>query len=430
MNTKELLEKLETVELDYPYNLFNFIYFDTDYPMNPTTKVARYVECIEMWEGRLLKRVFAFRSSKKRRHYSDMLVTEVFRKLEGQTGCLLKDISHNMGGKQVEFDPLWQCKKFYSNDSEWTFSNCWKFYDEQNIIDKYDLKYCQYFNVKNHSYLDFFNYICAYRQEPRIELLVKADLSQFVHCYKKLNLKGKSLDQIFRVNNYWVQFLKDLSYSDIMIIRNKKTHVKNINDLYTMRKFLSEIPRQYSKIRKYACPKMYEYLNECRYNKLDFRHDYNDYLGFCERLNYDLNDYSILCPKKMSEEHDKAMKLIIIRKDEQTKAKFFDAYKDLIEYTYSENNYLIVPCESLFELEEESKQLNHCVKTYAEKYADRKTNIMFIRNMNELEKPLYTLEFKDKKVIQCRAKNNARPCDEAIAFVYSWAKLNELECNL
>ena len=427
MNTKELLEKLETVELDYPHNLFNFIYFDTDYPLNPTTKVARYVECIEMWEGRLLKRVFAFRSSKKRRHYSDMLVTEVFRKLEGQTGCLLKDIGHNMGGKQVEFDPLWQCKKFYANDGEWTFSNCWKFYDEQNIIDKYDLTYCQWFNKKNHSYCDFFNYICAYRQEPRIELLVKADLSQFVHCYRKLNLKGKSLDQIFRINNYFVQFLKELSYSDIMIIRNKKRHVKNMDDLQIVRNFLCGMGREHSKIKKYTCPKMVDYLKSANYQ---FKQDYNDYLSFCEKLDYNLNDYSILCPKKMKEEHDKAMKLISIKKDEQTKEKFFNAYKDLLEYTYSKNNYLIVPCESVSELEEESKQLNHCVKTYAQKYADRKTNIMFIRNINEIDKPLYTLEFKDKTVIQCRAKNNDKPCDEALAFVRSWAKLNELECNL
>lgn len=429
MDMEELLEILETTELDYPNGLFNFIYFDTDYPMNPTTKVARFVETIEMWNGRLLKRVFAFRASKKRRHYADMLVNEVFRKLEGQKGCLLKDISHTMGGKYVVFDPLWQSRKFYHNDGEWTFYNSWKYYDEQEIIDRYDLKYCQYFNKKNRSYLDFFNYICAYRQEPKIELLVKADLSQFVHCYKKLNLKGKSLDQIFRINNYWVQYLKQLSYSDIMIIRNKKRRVKDINDLYKTRLFLQRIDREFSKIRRYACPKMSDYLgNDITW--WEFKVDYNDYLDFCEKLDYDLNDYSILCPKDMKKEHDRAMKLIAIKKDEQTKAKFFDAYKELLQYVYSENNYLIIPCESLIELEEESKALNHCVRTYADRYADKKTNIMFIRKIEEIREPLYTLEFRNNRIIQCRAKNNEIPCDEALAFVRSWARLNELECNL
>lgn len=426
---EELLKSLRYIELDYPFGLFDFIYLQTDYRTNPTIKVARYVESIEEWNGRLLKRVFAFRSSKKRRHYVDMLVTEVFRKLEGQKGCLLKDISHSMAGKHVEFDPMWQAKRFYSNDSEWTFSNCWKLYDELDIINNLDIEYCQYFSEKNKSYLDFFNYICAYRQEPKIELLVKADLSQFVHCYKKLNLKGKSLDQIFRINNYWTQHLKELSYSDIMIIRNKKRHVKDMNELNKTRTFLQTIALEHSKIRKYACPKMVDYFSNMD-KGWKFKIDYNDYLGFCEKLDYDLNDYSILCPKDMMKEHDRAMNLIAIKKDEQTKAKFFEAYKELLQYVYSENNYVIIPCENLTELVNESRALNHCVRTYADRYADKLTKIMFIRKIEEIEKPLYTLEFRNNKIIQCRAKNNETPCDEALAFVRSWAKLNELECNL
>lgn len=424
---EELINELRKVDLDIPSILWHFIWEETDFRTNKTLKVARYVEYIDEYKGKLLKRVFAFKSRAKECNFNDIQIVEVMRKLEGQSGCLLASIWHNMSGKHVEFDRMRQDRYFWTNKTDYTFSNCYKMYDESDIIIEYGLDYCQWFNVKNHSLMEFFDYICAYRQEPKIELLVKANLSQFVHCYKKLNLKGKSLDQIFRVNNYWVPYLTQLYYSDIMNIRNKKRRIKTIDDLMDVRSLLMGLSRDYSKIKKYACPKMRKYLNNENYRYWSM---YNDYLRFCEELGYDLDDYSILCPKDMKKEHDRAMKLIVIKKDEQTKAKFFDAYRNLLEYVYSENNLVIIPCEHLEELELESAELDHCVRTYANRYANKETNIMFIRSVNEIEKPLYTLEFNNKKIIQCRAKHNERPDDLGIEFVRHWADLHGLECRL
>ena len=158
--------------------------------------------------------------------------------------------------------------------------------------------------------------------------------------------------------------------------------------------------------------------------------EYNDYLRFCEELGYDLNDYYILLPKDIKKEHDKLMKLVKVKKDKDSKEKFFKAYKKLLKYVYSSGNFVIIPCECLSDLEKESEVLNHCVKSYAQRYQDQKTNIMFVRDVHEVTKPYATLEFRDKKVIQFRAKNNLRPSDEAVSFVRDWASMNRLECNL
>ena len=424
---KELVEELKRKDLSIPSKLWDFIWNETDFRTNPTLKVARYVEYIDEWRGLLLKRVFAFKSYSKKRSYDDIQIVEVMRKIEGQRGCLLASIWHDMAGHHVAFDEYGRDTYFWDNKTEWSFWNCYTMYDKQKIIDKYHLDYCQYFSDMNKSYMNFFDYICAYRKEPRIELLVKAGLSQFVHCYKKLNLKGKSLDQIFRINNYWVSHLKELSYWDIMNIRNKKRHIKTMDDLVIIRNFLYGMSRDFNMIKKYACPKMYDYLGGKDYR---FKEDYNDYLEFCEKLEYDLNDYSILCPKNMKKEHDRAMNLITIKKDELTNSKFFEAYKKLLDYVYSENSLVIIPCEKFSELENESKILGHCVRNYSDRYANQETNIMFIRNVNEIENPLYTLEFKNGRVIQCRGKSNDLPNERGLEFVRHWAKIHELGCTL
>lgn len=425
---KELMEaklnELRKAYLPIPNNLYDFIWDKTDFRSNKTLKVARYVEYIDEFEGKLVKRVFAYISSSKKRSYDDIMIVEVFRKLEGQTGCLLSSIWHSMAGHHVEFDERYQDECFWINKTEYTFSNCYFIYGQQEIIDKYNLKYCQWFNENNKSYLNFFDYICAYRAEPKIELLVKAGLSQFVQCYKKLNLKEKSLDKIFRVSNYWTPYLKELYYSDIMLIKNKKMGIRTYDDLMFIRDNIHLIDRSYHKnIFKYRCKKMYKYLAK---NK-ELRHEYNDYLGFCETLGYDLTNQVILYPKDISEKHDQYMKLIKIKKDKETKEKFKKAYLDNLKYTYSNLSLVIFPCETLFQLEYESDKLEHCVKTYADRYANRETNILFIRQIDDVTTPYVTLEMKNKKVIQCRAKDNKKPCDEVINFVNSWCKKNKLE---
>ncbi len=47
-----------------------------------------------------------------------------------------------------------------------------------------------------------------------------------------------------------------------------------------------------------------------------------------------------------------------------------------------------------------------------------------IRVDDDIENPFVTLELRDKRVIQCRAKYNTRPSDEVICFVNNWCSMN------
>lgn len=52
----------------------------------------------------------------------------------------------------------------------------------------------------------------------------------------------------------------------------------------------------------------------------------------------------------------------------------------------------------------------------------KQTNIMFIRDIKNITKPYITLEFIEKRVMQCRAKRNIKPNDDVVNFVNDWCK--------
>ena len=94
---------------------------------------------------------------------------------------------------------------------------------------------------------------------------------------------------------------------------------------------------------------------------------------------------------------------------------------------YENKNFLIRPVESHKELIIESKILDHCVRTYAERVALHKTMIFFVRKQECVDDPFVTLELKDNKIVQCRGKRNTRPSDEVVSFVNAWCRKFKLE---
>ena len=72
----------------------------------------------------------------------------------------------------------------------------------------------------------------------------------------------------------------------------------------------------------------------------------------------------------------------------------------------------------------EGATLHHCVAGYCKRIANQETAVFFIRKTEEPDKPYFTLELQDKKVIQCRTEHNksygAEP--EVFAFVDQWMK--------
>ena len=95
-------------------------------------------------------------------------------------------------------------------------------------------------------------------------------------------------------------------------------------------------------------------------------------------------------------------------------------YSELLKNKFSNNKFIIFPANSLESLQNESAQQNNCVRTYAEKYANRKCDIYFMRNISNPDKSLVTVEVINNKVVQSRIKNNLSPNKCQLDFLDNW----------
>ena len=67
--------------------------------------------------------------------------------------------------------------------------------------------------------------------------------------------------------------------------------------------------------------------------------------------------------------------------------------------------------------------LIHCVGTYAERYAEGTTNIVFIRRADEPAKPFYTMEISSRnEIVQVRGFRNCGMTEDVQDFVEHFKK--------
>ena len=414
------LELLATEYLPFPEGLEMFIYDNTDYCKRNTTKVPRFVETIEFYRDKLLLRTFGFVAGSKNKSFEDMQIREVCRDLEGYNKSLLRDVwNSTMGGHKVEFNEYCQDEKFYVHERKWNFSS-YAMYSKQEWIDKLDIPYCQYFSEQNKSWLSFFDFICLYRKEPKIELLIKAGYSQYLSGLRYLDLKQKSIEKIFKVDKKWIPFLKEMNTSQLLLARKYKC-ADTVSDL----SFIS-ILKGHKYILKYLNRRMLDWCST-NYRKYGYLGLYDDCLRFSEQLGMDMKNNKVLFPKNINRTHDKLYKEIQVVQSKEQDEKIMKMAEEYKKYSFTGYGFVIFPVTSTKELIDESEALGHCVRTYAGRVADGETEIMFVRNELEPTKPLYTLELKGKKVMQFRAKNNKVPEQDAISFIQEWSKKYGLE---
>ncbi len=148
-------------------------------------------------------------------------------------------------------------------------------------------------------------------------------------------------------------------------------------------------------------------------------------------------DKDNLYPKNLYKAHNDAVKRLELRKNKEKMKGFDDRYKVLknLEFKDKASGLMIVPCRREVELRIEGKILHHCVASYAEAHATGKSNIFFIRKVEEPDEPFFTLELKSDEgklfVNQNRGKNNCARTEIVIEFEKKWLEhIKKLEVNI
>lgn len=168
-------------------------------------------------------------------------------------------------------------------------------------------------------------------------------------------------------------------------------------------------------IRHTTLHKMRRYLKEILKDNRERTREYHDYLQMAAGLGYNLDDEWVLFPRHMEERHAQLVEeqrerdRKLQKADDAQKTEFYlesmkkHGWKN---YEMETENYVIRLPKNIGEIREEGNKMHHCVATYIDRVVKGETCILFIREKERKEEPFYTMEVRNGKVIQCRAKYN------------------------
>lgn len=317
----------------------------------------------------------------------------------------------------------------------------------------------QYSMWKNYDDEPMVKFFELFAQYPRaVEYLTKMGFESFIDAKLTgratcgaVNWRGKTVFEMLRLNRPELRQLKgsglilDPLYLRLFQINKKDKNGFNMLELKEVeREFGTNQVQEILKITKYtSLKKAFRYIksqyDSCIskegkrhfYSFQDTMGNYRDYINDCVTLEMDMKKDRVLFPKNLYTAHQNTIKQVKVTENKRLNEKIALRVPELTRKYYFEHSGLIIrPAKDSKELIDEGKALNHCVGTYAERYANGKTNILFIRKFSEPEKPFFTMEIgNDNKIIQTRGKGNCSPDLSVNKFVevFTQKKLSKKE---
>lgn len=397
-----------------------------------------YISKYELWNERLIERVFYVNQKWEQKIKQYCNIYEVQRYLAGSRYKINKGIYvASYGGiRMIYWKSYNNCdwerstnERFMINYGQCYSSqyiNHYKLNDYEKLLKQTKHKYCGF----KESGLDdeqLFWFLYQYEKHPQMEMIAKMGLMDVIrgsmNClkwsqkgYKLLGIDNKNELETVNLCNR----LGGLKYyrkhkENIRKYGLDSSHKILIYDILTQRNIsISRKLIEYIDSTDRSSAYGYEYSSCCS--------DYIDYIGFCNTLGIPLTA-AVRYPEDLKKAHDDMQDKIKINESKAVTDKIQkQVIEKLFKYRFADDDYVITPANSVQDLIEESKQLYHCVKTYANKYARGETAIFLVRKRDDVLHPFYTLELKDKKINQVRGLHNCDPIDEVTRFIKKWAK--------
>ena len=157
--------------------------------------------------------------------------------------------------------------------------------------------------------------------------------------------------------------------------------------------------------------------------------DYCDYISDAETAGFNLEDTAVLNPYDLTAAHNDADVEARIKGYIEKGAKYAAAIeqrsRELSRLYYENSGFIIRPIQTFDELIEESRQMRHCVGSYAGSYAEGHCVILCVRRKDMPEKAFVTMELsKDfQRIIQLRGFKNSTVQEDVKKFCDEWLAL-------
>lgn len=179
--------------------------------------------------------------------------------------------------------------------------------------------------------------------------------------------------------------------------------------------------------------KVKDYIENLYYNQCIERSEgarlWLDYIKMMDKLKFSPKQRKKeMFPSSLKKSHDVlnfACKNITIEANSQ---KFAETVEEAKKYRYTFEDYMLTTPESAEEIVREGIELNHSVAQHIELVVNKNEFICFIRRKDAPDKPLYTVELIDNRIVQVRGNSNAPVVEEEVKFfIKKWAKFKKLE---
>lgn len=284
---------------------------------------------------------------------------------------------------------------------------------------------------------DYSTWVAAIARRPWIEYMAKAGFEAIAkECTwsipkQLLNPRKKSIREIMKLTPDRYAELKgkraDISVDVLRLIQLADgTGVKLALDeaVQIMRSYrydswhgLNELLNMYGPLDR----TLIRFLKRCRGNG-DMQRTLYDYLAAAREIGMDLSSPEARIPRNLMEAHDRAVQLRnetrFMRERERNEKRCnglqgkLDKRLPELEkkYCFEYEGLVLRPARKLIELIDEGNALGHCVGGYVDSYADGRTDILFLRQKDEPDKPWRTVEFSPVtgRMVQDRGYKNDR----------------------
>ncbi|MGG4397219.1 PcfJ domain-containing protein [Paenibacillus thiaminolyticus] len=332
----------------------------------------------------------------------------------------------------------WEIPKKVFSEARRSMSHTPSYYCIESIqkaVEGTPFQYCTWESYDYEDRVKVFDFAAKY---PCMEYLTKLGMRPVVHAklegaptYGAINWRGKTLEKVLRLTKSEAkEWVKQSFKNGLLSLRAYQKFKKlgfglNFEQAHIVCNLA--VGTEIKALERYATPEAivkYVLKQANRRDTARYYHgagsilrDWRDYLVECRELGMDLNNEGVLFPNNLHAAHQKTSAKIKFKRDEALDKQIRERAKKLKKFEFECNGLFLRPAASNKELFQEGKELEHCVGSYARRYASGGTNIFFVRKTEEPSKPFYTMEVSGGMVVQCRGYKNCSMTPEIREFV-------------
>lgn len=285
-------------------------------------------------------------------------------------------------------------------DTIYKYTNIW---DAKDFLRDFD------FRILNLTYIPL--------RFKQFEYLIKYKLYNLAFTASHL-LNGKTFKERFGVEKEFLFYMQNINIDYYELLGLQLTKCRNrfligcVGNSYEFAKELFELVSL--NMNEFA-----KFLERFAINRIP---EYYDYINMAIEMGYDLSNKKVLYPDNFMQEHDRLYIQYRVLSNPEI-VNNISTVSNVSKFNiYEDEKYIIFPADTIESMIDEGSQQHNCLRTYISSYSDNLCQIYFMRLKKEKTKSFVTIEVRNNRIVQARAKFNDEPSKEIMNILKKWEK--------